>query len=408
MQSQVADPLIAGHGLQLEVLVDIVGVRGDMGRNRNDILVGGVGHPVQQILPLLNAVKTFGVVFIQLLDSRVVVVQRHIGHMTDQVGGLVQGDGGVGDQVHVQLPEIFFDIGILLILGLSRDKFFGQSGKQTAEGQQQNGRDYTEQTVDIGDAAGVKGPGPKVVTDHSGHPHDADGGKNQKSSQHIVDYVDQAGADLLCLGAKTAYQIGGDAVTDIDAHDDREHTAEGHADGTGNGLQDTDNSRGALDHARDSHAGQKAEKIVVFKGGQQPAQTVAQGADCAAHVHQTDKENAEPHQDGADIGCAVFFLSDKHDQDHPDHQGKGSQIVGFEEIQQAGLPGIHIHQPDDLGGDGGTHVGTQNDPDGLPEGQKPGTDQTDRQNDGGGGALDHAGDQNTQYKTHDRFVGDLG
>ena len=70
--------------------------------------------------------------------------------------------------------------------------------------------------------------------------------------------------------------------------------------------------------------------------------------------------------------------------------------------------GIQVHQTDDLGCNGRTYVGAQNNTDRLPEGQEPRSDQTDRQYDGRCGGLDHACDQHTEQESQCRFGGDTG
>ena len=52
--------------------------------------------------------------------------------MPDQMLGFRQGEARVCDEVHVQLPKIPFDIGVLCVLGLVRGDFLGQVGKKPA------------------------------------------------------------------------------------------------------------------------------------------------------------------------------------------------------------------------------------------------------------------------------------
>ena len=67
-----------------------------------------------------------------------------------------------------------------------------------------------------------------------------------------------------------------------------------------------------------------------------------------------------------------------------------------------------IHEADDLRRDCRTDICAEYNTDRLIKCEEPRTDKTDRKDDRGGRALDHAGDEHTEYKSDDRSVGDLG
>ena len=71
--------------------------------------------------------------------------------------------------------------------------------------------------------------------------------------------------DLFPARTDPADEVGRQTVADVDADDDGKDAAEGDADRTGDGLQDTDDGRRTLDDARDTDAGEEPEKVIVLK-----------------------------------------------------------------------------------------------------------------------------------------------
>ena len=62
-------------------------------------------------------------------------------------------------------------------------------------------------------------------------------------------------------------------------------------------------------------------------------------------------------------------------------------------MKMAGQGQVADLEGDQLGGDGGAHVGAQNNPRGLGEVHQPGVDKTHHGHGGHRGGLDHRGDQ---------------
>ena len=221
------------------------------------------------------------------------------------------------------------------------------------------------------------------------------------ASADVVDHMHHDRAYLLRLGPDAAHQVGGQAVAHVHADDDGENAAEAHAHGAGEGLQDADHRRGALDDAGDQGAGQKAQQVVALEGGEQPAQSAAEGADRVAHENEPHEQDAKADGDGADVfGGALFH---EHEQDDAQYQRQRREVLRVEEVEQAGGASLYVHEPDDLGGDGGAHVGAQHDADGLTEGEKARAHQAHGQHDGGRRALYHAGDQHAQHEPQGRL-----
>ena len=218
--------------------------------------------------------------------------------------------------------------------------------------------------------------------------------------------MDHGRTDLLGPCPDPADQEGGQAVADVDTDDDGKHTAEIQSHSRGQGLKDTDHGRGALNDACNHYAGQKAQQVIVLEGCQQGAEPVSHVGDGRPHVDKAHKEDAETGGNAAYGSGFVPF--DEHDADHADEQGHGGQVIGLEEVEEAGGACIQIHQPDDLGRDGRTYVGAKDNAHGLAEGQKARSHQAYRKNDGSRGRLDHTGDQHAEEKADGRPVGNLG
>ena len=85
----------------------------------------------------------------------------------------------------------------------------------------------------IGDTAGIQNREPDIVIQDPGAAQDKQGRDDQDQSEHIVDNMDQHGADLFFFGADAADKIRRQAVTDIDAENDRENGTKTDADRTG-------------------------------------------------------------------------------------------------------------------------------------------------------------------------------
>ena len=218
--------------------------------------------------------------------------------------------------------------------------------------------------------------------------------------------MDQGCADLVRFGSDPADDKGRDTVTDINADDNGKHAAEIQSHRTGQGLQDTDDRRRALDNTGDNNARKESQEVIVLKGCQQDTEHIAHITDGRAHIDESHEQDAESDADGTQGIHPVPFQ--EHDADNSQDQRHGRQVIRLEKIEETACAGIQVHQTDDLGCNGRTYVGAQNNTDRLPEGQEPRSDQTDCQYDGRCRGLDHACDQHTEQESQCRFGGNAG
>ena len=130
IDGMVADPLIAGQGLDLVALADGILFQRNIGGQIHHIAVGGVRHMIQQVFPLVHALLPGIIIFKKLLNTGFIVVYGCLTHMLDQLTGLVQGQGRIGDQMHIQFLQMLFQLRILVLLrGPVRHDPLRQRGK---------------------------------------------------------------------------------------------------------------------------------------------------------------------------------------------------------------------------------------------------------------------------------------
>lgn len=114
----------------------------------------------------------------------------------------------------------------------------------------------------------------------------------------------------------------------------------------------------------------------------------------AHHLH-ADKQHAETGHDLADVVGPGHLDKDHHGHaDESEERGKGAHV-----------------QSNQLSGDSGADIGAHDDPDRLVQGHHPGIDEAHHHDCGGGGGLDHGGDDGAYQYTLDpvggQFLQDL-
>ena len=139
--------------------------------------------------------------------------------------------------------QILFDICIHVIQRFIRNQLLRNICEDVRKRKKQNGRNQTKSTVNVRNTAGIECIVPERIADDAGISENGDRDKEQGRCNHIIDNVDQAGADLLCLCSDPAYQESGQAVSDVNTDNNGKHGAEFYADRTGNRLENTDDSR---------------------------------------------------------------------------------------------------------------------------------------------------------------------
>ena len=401
----VADALEGGDGLQQHIQVAVIALALDHLAQTDQELVGGVAELIQGSLLLGDLLGEGGIIGHQLAAAALEVLQSHGAHEGDGLVGLLQGHGGGDVQILAQTGQLGMTGGLLRLV---LDDGLGQSDQCIGEGDQQGGGQQIEDRLEVGDAAGVHIGDPEGFAEDLQLLHDQHDDQERDGADGVEGDVDDTGALGVPAGADGADHGGGDAGAQVDAHDHRVGHGEGDAGAgdLGHGLEHTNGGGGALDDDGQDQAEEDAEHGVVQEtdeGGEGVG--ADQGLDAVGHQVQTHEEDAEADGDVAD-GLGVLLL-DEHDQDDADHQGDGGQGIGIEEPQQPAAVGLDGTQADDLGGDGGTDVGTHDDGHGLPQVQHAGADQGHGQHDGGGGGLDDSGDQGTGQDAHEHIAGDF-
>ena len=106
----------------------------------------------------------------------------------------------------------------------------------------------------VGYTAGVELHVPDGIVQNTGRPQHCQHDNDQYGRAYIIDDMDQGCADLVRFGSDPADDKGRDTVTDINADDNGKHAAEIQSHRAGQGLQDTDDRRRALDNAGDNNA----------------------------------------------------------------------------------------------------------------------------------------------------------
>ena len=371
------------QGVQQVLVLGIVDGAGQL----DEVVVSRIRKAIQLLLGGVDVIGAQQVVALELGKTQLHILLGGLGHHGHAMGSLGKGEDGGDHQLLVQAVQL----GVLILLHrIILDDGAGQLHQQTREGQQHDGGDQVEQGLEVGDHAAVHnavpqgGPGAALLQE--GHnDHEQDGA-------HRVEHdVDNAGALGVLAGADGADHGGGDAGTQVDAHDDGIYQVKGHGAGGGQRLQDAHHGGGGLHDHRQHQAGEDAQQGHIGELGKRVFEGFGfgQGFHGIGHGKQTGEQNAEAHGDETAVFQAVPL--DEHDEDDAQHQRNGRQGIGLEEGEKGAAAGINVHQTDDLGGDGGADVGAQHNAHRLAHIQDASADQAHRQHNGGGGALDNSG-----------------
>ena len=133
-------------------------------------------------------------------------------------------------QMLVQISEAFVDFSRLHIhLDLVGNDALGDICKCTRQRQQHHRGNETEDAVNICNATRIQRRVPELVVDKSRKTSDRQCNDNEQSGKYIINNMNRRHPDLLRLCADPADQERREAVTDVNADDDREHSAETYA-----------------------------------------------------------------------------------------------------------------------------------------------------------------------------------
>ena len=327
-----------------------------------DVFAGGAEHGQQHLIAAVEGerrrVDEAGVQAVQLLAVFLL-------------------DGGRGLVLHDAAAELFVDV---------------QHREETDRAAE------VEDGVGVGDHAGVDGAVPQAVQQAEA-VRDGDAEEHQHGLAEVEEDVHDADAPRLRLCADGDHDGGRDAVAEVDADDDGVDGLEAQHAGGGEGLQDADRDRGALQHEGHARAGQVAEDRVVAEAGEElfdRAAGLREIVHRAGHVHQSGEQDAEADGDAAE-GLAVFHEM-AHDQEHPEDEREGRQRGGLEEAQPGCAGGVDVQQADDLAGDRRADVRADDDAQRLVQGQDARADEAGGDDDHGGGGLDERGDADAEQE----------
>ena len=375
-----------------------------MGREAHHIIPRVVRQGVDQLLVLPHPVDGRLVKFQQRGKAPLHIRHGQGAHLRHDLFHGGQGQLRRFEQVLIQHLQVqLVPPGGALVVG---DDLPAQVFKDAADRQQQHGAGQLEYRMGVGNAAGGDGRSPEAA-EYPQAVQDRDHDQHQHRPAEVEKDMHDTGALGVRPRADGADDGGGDAVPQVDADDDAVNGAEAEAARGGQGLEDAHGGAGALDGEGHRHARQVTQHRLVRQGEEQLPEGggLRKGLYRPGHVHKAREENGEAHDDGArPLGIAEAEGHDKEDA----HDGRdGGQGIRLEEVQPGGRRGIQVQQADDLPGDGGAHVGPDDDAQGLMEGNDPRRHQAGGQHDGGGGALYGGGGGKAQEEGPHRAGGEL-
>ena len=361
-----------------------------------------VGQHVDVGLLVHNALDRALVVFIEQGEAPRDAVDGGVEHGQQHLVAAVQGQGGgveEGGGEGLQLVGVGVAGRSLVADDLMAELFVDRQHPEQGDGAAD-----IEDGIGVGDLAGEDGHVPDAVQNPQ-PVQDGHGNQHQGGFAQVEQDVDDTHAAGIGAGADGADDGGGDAVAQIDAHDDGVDGLEGQLPGHGQGLQNAHGGGGALQNEGHGGAGHIAQPGIAAQAGEDALKGAGlrQGIHRAGHVQQAGEQDAEADGDLAHGGQTLG--REGHDEHDADDQRHGGQGGGLEHLQPGGAGGVQVQQTDDLAGDGGAHVRADDDADGLVQGDDARAHEAGGDDDGGGGGLDDGGDGQAQQKRLDGVVG---
>ena len=189
-----------------------------MGQEADQIPADPVGHLVDLVLVRQELLVQLGIVLLEQPEGPLDVGPGGGEHRQQQMVAALEGQGRRIEEDRVQ------SVGHVLELSrLFRPVLYDPAAEALDGPHQRQQRQRAEQVEDrvgVGDDAGIGGPVPEPVqqTDLVGNDY---AGQRKHRLAEIVDDVYHAHPPGLRLGADPAYDTGGHAVTQVDAHDNR-------------------------------------------------------------------------------------------------------------------------------------------------------------------------------------------
>ena len=331
----------------------------------------------------------------QRVDRQMEILLGCIAHFRNAALRLLQRQRG-------RVQEARLELGQRVLLHLARRHAPGrQFDQQIGKRQEQNGAGYIEQGVEVCDAALVDRRIPERETDCILNRINGDQ-KDDRTDQVKIEVHHRRAACV--LRAAQRGQECRDTGADILAQDDRHCCRPAdHARG-GQRLQNTDRSGRGLDDRRDARADQHAQHRVGDRSEQLgKLRQVRQRGDRAFHHRHADEQNTKAGENICNIARAALF-GQHHDNDARQHN-QIRQIARLEQIhQQVAAAGAAV-QAQDLRGDRGADIRTQDYANRLLERHDTGVDKTDHHDRRRRGRLDDHGDHKAHQQCLEHIAG---
>ncbi len=351
---------------------------------------------VQSIFHLHDTLRAGRVIFLHQIHGQhqdILSLQCHVG---GDVEGFGHGHRGGAQQTLVQ-QDVVVGGGGGRVGGLFPHQALGEPHQIFGHRQQQRRGHQIEDGVhqcDLPglDALGDEGPVKDGVQQQKAR-------KAQDGADDLDGHMEDGHPFGLYIGADAGDQRGG-ACADVLAHNDGDSHAVGDAACEGQGLQDTDRGRRALDDAGEQGAYQHAHQgILEFHQQLLEFRHIGQRADCARHHLHAVHQHGKAHEHRADALAGLLFGEHNHDDARKGQQGR--KVLGLEHLdpEDAALDARKTGQP---GGKGGADVGAEDDMNGLTELHDARVHQTHQHDGGGRGRLDGDGDHRAQHDADER------
>ena len=343
---------------------------------------------VQAVLHLEDALLRALVKPVEQADGKLQDLVGLAAHILGNVEGFAHGHRGGAQQQLVQLGLGCGVRGMAVVLYQPLGKIHQAAGHRHQQGAGQQVEDGVQQ----GDVPGLGRLGDKAPVEQ-GIAQQEQRQQDQRADD-LDGNVEDGHPPGLYIGADAGDERGG-AGADVQAHDDGQRHAVGDGAGHGQGLQDAHGGGGALNdagkHRADEHAQQGIGKLhqQAFK-----LRHIRQGADGAGHhlhaVHQHGKAN----QHRSHGLFPVLFGQHEHQNAREGQQGR--KVFGLEHLHPEQVA-LDARKAGDPGGEGGAHVGAEDDVDGLGKLHDAGIHQTHQHDGGGRGGLHGDGDDRAQH-----------
>ena len=344
---------------------------------------------VHRIFQIQNLLHLGGILLEEAVHGGLQALQGKLAHAGNfQLGiGQCHSRGNIGKLIDIHQPLM---LGFPGLLGQHGDQHLGQFYKQICEGELHDHSGEGEDGVGVGDLT-ADIPGGQLLDQYQNLGNQGDERAQQDGADGVEQQIQNGGALAVAVGSQRSQQVGRDGA-DRRADDQIHRGGEAQNSLYGEGLENDCGGGGALQQSGEGNAEENGCHG-IFQPAQQGDELLGLGQGSDGLLHGTDphKEHTEAHDDGADIPHQILLQE---------------QVHGSAREENHGCVGAEV-KSGQLGGDGGTDIGTHDDADGLRQGHKRGVDEADDHHIGGRGALDHQRDRKAHQHGHEPVAGRL-